>query len=87
MSKGPSSGGKLLSVLSLLLILNQAIHLSAQSDKRNPYAPLEADPNVKFEVISIKNSAADERGSGLYTYPGARVVTHNMTVRYLIALA
>jgi uncharacterized protein (TIGR03435 family) len=55
--------------------------------QNNAYAPLAAAPNARFEVTSIKESGPDERGSGLYTYPGARVVARGMTARYLIAEA
>jgi uncharacterized protein (TIGR03435 family) len=78
---------KLLLLLPFFLIGNAKTSVAAQSTQSDVYAPLAAAPDVRFEVASIKSSPPDERGSGLYIYPGARVVAHNMTVRYLIAEA
>jgi uncharacterized protein (TIGR03435 family) len=66
------------------ILLSQA---AAQSSQISASAPLAAAPNARFDVASVKSSGPDERGSGLYTYPGARVVGRGMTVRYLIAEA
>jgi uncharacterized protein (TIGR03435 family) len=64
-----------------------ALQAAAQSSRNNAYAPLSAAPNARFEVALIEKSGPDDHGSGLYTYPGARVVGRGMTVRYLMAEA
>jgi uncharacterized protein (TIGR03435 family) len=75
-------------LIALLAVIGDpTIQTSVQSSQDDAYAPLAAVPNARFEVASIKNSGPDERGIGLYIYPGARVVARGVTVRYLIAEA
>jgi uncharacterized protein (TIGR03435 family) len=72
----------------LVIIIGDPMSLeAAQSAQNDANAPLAAAPSATFDVASIRLSGPDERGSGLRTYPGARVVGNNMTVRYLIAEA
>src|ERR1700690_633622 len=77
----------ILLIAPLIVIGDPAIRAAAQSGQNDAYAPLAATPNATFDVASIKKSGPNERGSGLYLYPGARVVARGMTVRYLIAEA
>lgn len=74
-------------IVLVIVIGDPVIRSAAQSGQNDAYVPLVAEPNARFEVASIKRSGPDDRGSGLYTYPGARVVARGMTVRYLIAEA
>ena len=78
----------LLFIAPLIVIGDLATQAAvAQSGQNDAYAPLVSAPNATFEVASIKKAGPNERGSGLYLYPGARVVARGMTVRYLIAEA
>ena len=81
------STSMLLFIAVLLVIGHPVTAAAAQSGQISAYAPLAAAPNARFDVASVKSSGPDERGSGLYTYPGARVVGRGMTVRYLISEA
>ena len=85
--KSLSSNSMLLFIATLIVIGDPAIRVAAQSGQNDAYAPLAAAPNVAFEVASIKKAGPNERGSGLYLYPGAIMVARGMTVRYLIAEA
>jgi len=82
-----SSTSILLFIASVIVIGDPEMRAAAQSGQNDAYAPLAAAPNATFEVASIKKPGPSERGSGLYLYPGARVVARGMTVRYLIAEA
>jgi uncharacterized protein (TIGR03435 family) len=87
MLKSLLSAPVLLLAVFVVAVGGVAMRAGAQQGQRDAYAPLAGAPNATFEVASVKRSPASERGSGLYTYPGARVETHNATVRYLIAEA
>jgi len=87
MLSSPRSNSIFPFIVLFIVIGDPVIRVAAQSGQDDAYAPLSAAPNARFEVASIKRSGPDERGSGLYTYPGARVVARGMTVRYLIAEA
>lgn len=77
----------LISFLFILVSSNPSSQAAAQSNLEKGYKPLSAAPNLVFEVASVKRSSSSELGIGLYNYPGARIVTHNTTVRFLIAEA
>jgi uncharacterized protein (TIGR03435 family) len=77
----------ILLIARIIFIGDPAIRAAAQSGQNDAYAPLAAAPDATFDVASIKKAGPNERGSGLYLYPGARVVARGMTVRSLIAEA